>query len=122
MTLVTIMAYLVCFLLSIFHKSALNGTVSAHLHFAIPVIRYSVKHTLDYTMTSADFSLFVVITANETFQFFLVYLPYLHIWVTVTFRTSLPFASLSSIYALYQISVHQTMISLSLLLASSSQY
>lgn len=45
------MAYLVCFLLSIFHKSALNGTVSAHLHFAIPVIRYSVKHTLDYTIT-----------------------------------------------------------------------
>ena len=59
-------------------------------------------------MTSADFSQFVVTTAISppvrphgiSRQSFLVYLPDLRIWVTTLFWTSLPWASLSAIYAL----------------------
>ena len=42
-------------------------------------------------------------------------------WVTVAFWTSLSYASLSATYALYQVSVRQATISLSLLLAHTSQ-
>ena len=54
-------------------------------------------------------------------QSFLVYLPDLRPWVTVAFWTSLPAASLSAMYALYQVSVRQATISLSLLLAYTSR-
>ena len=62
------------------HGFALSCAVSAHLRFAIPAVRYSMKHTFDYTVQPfgkarframpttafADFSQFVVTTANET--------------------------------------------------------
>ena len=81
------------------------------------------------TMASADFSQFVV---TMTFaspvrprgisrQSFLVYLPDLRTWVTIAFGTSLPYASLSAMYALYQVSVRQATILLSLLLACTSR-
>ena len=81
------------------------------------------------TMASADFSQFVV---TMTFvspvrphgisrQSFLVYLPDLRTWVTVAFWTSLLLASLSAIDALYQVSVRQVTISLSLPLAYTSR-
>ena len=54
-------------------------------------------------------------------QSFLVYLPDLRTWVTVAFWTSLSYVSLSAIYALYQVSVRQATISLSLLLACTSR-
>ena len=82
------------------------------------------------TMASADFSQFVVTTAfvppvrphGISRQSFLVYLPDLRLWVTVAFWTLLSFASLSAKDALYQVSVRQATISLSLLLACTSQY
>ena len=82
------------------------------------------------TMASADFSQFVVTTAflppvrphGISHQSFLVYLPDLRLWVTVAFGTSLPYASLSAIGALYQVSVRQATILLSLLLACTSRY
>ena len=46
----------------------------------------------------------------------------LHTWVTVSFGTSLSLASLSAMYASYQISVRQATISLSLLLTHTSQH
>src|SRR5699024_5106619 len=52
---------------------------------------------------------------------FLVYLPDLRTWVTVAFWTSLSMVSLSAVYALYQVSVRQATISLSLLLAHTSR-
>ena len=55
-------------------------------------------------------------------QSFLVYLPDLRLWVTVAFWTSLSQASLSAIGALYQVSVRQATILLSLPLACSSRY
>ena len=54
-------------------------------------------------------------------QSFLVYLPDLRLRVTVAFWTSLRFASLSAVNALYQVSVRQATISLSLLLAHTSR-
>ena len=50
-----------------------------------------------------------------------VYLPDLRTRVTVAFWTSLSCASLSAVYALYQVSVRQATISLSLLLAYTSR-
>ena len=82
------------------------------------------------TMASADFSQFVVTTAfvppvrphGIRRQSFLVYLPDLRLWATVAFWTSLSSASLSAIGALYQVSVRQATILLSLLLACTSRY
>ena len=54
-------------------------------------------------------------------QSFLVYLPDLHIRVTVAFWTSLHLASSSAVYALYQVSVRQATILLSLPLAYISR-
>src|SRR5699024_2866272 len=54
-------------------------------------------------------------------QSFLVCLPDLRIRVTVAFRTSLSLASLSAMYALYQVSIRQATISLSFLLAHTSR-
>ena len=34
-----------------FHGFALSCTVSAHLRFALPAVRYSMEHTFDYTVT-----------------------------------------------------------------------
>ena len=34
-----------------FHGFALCGAVSARLRFALPAVRYSMKHTFDYTVT-----------------------------------------------------------------------
>ena len=55
-------------------------------------------------------------------QSFLVCLPDLRTRVTVAFWTSLSFASLSAVYALYQVSVRQATILLSLLPACTSRY
>ena len=54
-------------------------------------------------------------------QSFFVYLPDLRTRVTVAFWTLLPYASLSAVYALYQVSVRQATISLSLPLAYISR-
>ena len=82
------------------------------------------------TMASADFSRFVVTTANGTAHetsrdkpaslSSSTCLIYAH-RITVAFWTSLLLASLSAMYALYQVSVRQATISLSLLLAHTSQ-
>ena len=100
--------------------------------FRFPAVGYSMGHTFDCTVTlfgpsalptalptmaSADFSQFVVTTAfapparphGISRQSFLVYLPDLRTWVTVAFWTSLPFASLSAMLALYQVSVRQVL-------------
>ena len=82
------------------------------------------------TMASADFSQFVVTTAfvppvrphGIRRQSFLVYLPDLRLWATVAFWTSLSSASLSAIGALYQVSVRQATILLSLLLSATSRW
>ena len=81
-------------------------------------------------MASADFSRFVVTTANGTAHetsrdkpaslSSSTCLIYAH-RITVAFWTSLLLASLSAMYALYQVSVRQATISLSLLLAHTSQ-
>lgn len=34
-----------------FHGFAPGSAVSAHLRFALPAVRYSMKHTFDYTVT-----------------------------------------------------------------------
>ena len=61
-----------------FHGFTLSGAVSPHLRFAIPAVRCSIGHTFDCKVTlvspfrtlpttaSADFSQFVVTTANGT--------------------------------------------------------
>jgi len=82
------------------------------------------------TTASADFSQFVVTTANgtvcETSRDKPVSLSsstcliYAH-GLRLPFWTSLRFASLSTVYALYQVSVRQATISLSLLLACTSR-
>ena len=55
-------------------------------------------------------------------QSFLVYPPDLRIWVTVAFWTLLLLASSSAVYALYQVSVRQATILLSLLLSATSRW
>ena len=78
-------------------------------------------------MPSADFSLFVVTTLSLvrphgiSHTSFLVYPLDLRIKITVAFWTSLSVVSLSAMYALYQVSVRQATISLSLLLAHISR-
>ena len=61
------------------------------------------------------------LSSSTCLKSFLVYLPDLRTWVTVAFRTSLSPVSLSAMYALYQVSVRQATISLSLLLAHTSR-
>ena len=125
---------------------ALCGAVPAHLRFAFPAVRYSSGHTFDYTvmlfgpsatLVSMRCLLWLLLTSHGSLllrltkppmrphgislQSFLVYLPDLRSWVTVAFWTSLSWASLSAMYALYQVSVRQATISLSLLLAHTSR-
>ena len=100
-----------------------------------------MEHTFDYTVTlfspsaflptmaSADFSQFVVTTADMPPArphgispcSFLVCPPDLRTWVTATFWALLLFANLPAIYALYQVSIRRVTISLSLPLACISQ-
>ena len=134
---------------SVFSRIALNAStfcgfkasrISHRIRFSYFAYQSPVEHLLYTalnrsalrlmpTMASADFSQFVV---TMTFaspvrprgisrQSFLVYLPDLRTWVTIAFGTSLPYASLSAMYALYQVSVRQATILLSLLLACTSR-
>ena len=127
-----------------FRGFALSCTVPAHLRFALPAVRYSMEHTFDYTVTlfspsatsiSGLYLLWPLLTSHSSLLLrrvsppvrphgisLPVYLPDLRTWVTVAFWTSLSTVSLSAMYALYQVSVRQATISLSLLLACTSRY
>jgi len=128
------------------HGFSLSGSVPVHLRFGNPAVRYFMELTFDYTVTlfshlarsiSESCLLRLLLTSHSSLLLRLMRPTVCEIsrdkptslssstCLIYTHGLRLPFglrfgfvsARLSSIYALYQVSVHQTTISLSLLLA-----
>ena len=112
------------------------------------IVECESSHPMDSLINSLSFSLFLLIELNLAVSFFdhgkfalpdrmktsrygnsvrivqeeSVSLPDLRMWVTLTFWSLLFLAGSSAVYAIYQVSVRQATISLSLLPACISRY